>query len=204
MPRKFKTSHENAGESVEFLRSKILEAAAKDEFIREEMDELGPEDCPLESAMYGFGSLTDRVERDLSKVEFDLENVSMGTGGDSDYGFPGLIGFNTLESGLTFLGCGAGGDWETPLFFLIYWDGRQLRGYVPKDGNPWNTDKMSAYGNNCDRDPSDVKNARERFGESASCSERKWREYTSWMVEGVAPDVGKIRADILARIQKAE
>ncbi|MDB5036981.1 MAG: hypothetical protein JWQ35_509 [Bacteriovoracaceae bacterium] len=54
----------------------------------------------------------------------------------------------------------AGGDWENPVFFIIYWDGKALRGYIPTKGNLWNTDTKQAYGND---EESDAKNLLERF-----------------------------------------
>ena len=79
-----------------------------------------------------------KFEKDL-KVEFDFENFDCD---DDD-----LLGYHTLDNGLTFLGCSAGGDWETPVFFIIYFDGKKLRAYVPKKGNTWNKKTKQAYGN---------------------------------------------------------
>ena len=52
------------------------------------------------------------------KVDFDTENweIGVGTHGDS-YGGPS--GIQTLDNGLTFLGCASGGDWEGPVFFIV-------------------------------------------------------------------------------------
>lgn len=52
-----------------------------------------------------------------------------------------------MEDGLSFWGCFAGGDWESSVYFIIYFDGKDLRAYVPKDGNAWNTKTKKAYGN---------------------------------------------------------
>ena len=112
-------------------------------------------------------TLTPQIEKDLKKCEFDLENVEEG-GNRRE-----LMGYRTLDNGLTFLGILAGGDWEISVFFIIYWDGKKLRGYIPSDGNPWNKTTKKAYGNDdgefsdgedlkkryswfCDRDPRDI------------------------------------------------
>lgn len=50
-----------------------------------------------------------------------------------------------------------------PIFFCIYWSGKELRAYIPKEGNLWNTDTKSAYGDNPE---SDLKNLRKRFGKN--------------------------------------
>jgi len=98
--------------------------------------------------------LEGKVEKDLKKVDFDWENYEYSPGetycDEDDIG-----GFHTLENGLTYLGVTAGGDWEWPLFFIIYWDGKKLRGYIPKKGNVWNSITKTAYGNDCG-EPEDV------------------------------------------------
>lgn len=93
-----------------------------------------------------------KLGKDL-KVSFDCENFGMTGNGQ-------ILGYHTLPNGLTFLGCLAGGDWEYPVTFIVYWDGKRLRGYVPMNGNPWNTDTKEAFGNNKN---ADLKNARKRW-----------------------------------------
>jgi hypothetical protein len=89
-----------------------------------------------------------KVNDDLKKVNFDFENWEDSPPGYCDCA--GIMGFCTAPNGLPFLGVTAGGDWEYPLFFIIYWDGKKLRGYIPTDGNMWNTDSKEAYGNSED------------------------------------------------------
>lgn len=90
--------------------------------------------------------MQEKLGKDL-KVGFDYENFE-------------IVGYKTLANGLTYLECYAGGDWEHPVTFIIYWDGKKLRGYVPMEGNPWNTDTKQAYGND---EEADLKNARKRW-----------------------------------------
>lgn len=110
-----------------------------------------------------FHLLSVQLEKDLSTVQFDTENMSS----EDLYGdgsFP--IGYHTLENGMSFLGVNAGGDWENPLFFIVYWDGQDLRAYIPEDGNPWNTDTHKAYGNDDENDEqNDRINAKKRYPE---------------------------------------
>jgi hypothetical protein len=91
------------------------------------------------------------IERDLNKIQFDMENhtctkneFSCGNEENS------LVGYNILENGLSFLGHLAGGDWEDPLFFIIYWDGKKLRAYIPSDGNTYNHNSKTAFGSEAD------------------------------------------------------
>lgn len=89
--------------------------------------------------------LTTRIKKDLSKCDFDTENVDIVYGPDS------LMGYQQLGNGLSFLGLIGGGDWEVAVFFIIYWDGKQLRGYIPSKGNFWNTDTHRPYGNGTEK-----------------------------------------------------
>jgi len=90
----------------------------------------------IEEAEVSIGSvnLTPQIEKDLEKVQFDWENRDP-------------QGFHTLDNGLTFLGGSAGGDWEYPVSFIIYWDGKKLRAYIPTEGNYFNRTTKFAYGN---------------------------------------------------------
>lgn len=128
-----------------------------------------------------YKNLTSTIEKDLAKVEFDVENVSI----VDEYGegsLDGLLGLNTLPNGLAFLGFNAGGDWETPIFYIIYFDGSKLRGYIPTEGNPWNTKNKMAYGND---DEEDNENA----------IKRGWTSFDS-----ACFDSNKIKQDIMSRI----
>jgi len=82
-----------------------------------------------------------KISDDLSKVKFDFENYEF-----TDDEANSLAGFHTLNNGFTFLGGFGGGDWEWPVFFIIYWDGKQLRGYIPVCGNTFNADLNAAFG----------------------------------------------------------
>jgi hypothetical protein len=91
-------------------------------------------------------ALPEKVRKDIGKVEFDFENYEFEP--DNAYAGSGpIVGWRTHENGLPYFGVIAGGDWELPVFFIVYWDGKELRGYVPTDGNTWNTDTKKAYGN---------------------------------------------------------
>jgi hypothetical protein len=42
----------------------------------------------------------------------------------------------------------AGGDWEIPVIFMVYWDGSKFRGYIPTKGNTFDRQRKEALGNN--------------------------------------------------------
>lgn len=94
--------------------------------------------------------VTETVINDLDKVEFDGENYTCGE--YFGHSHKDILGLKTLPNGMPYLGCYAGGDWEEPVFFILYWDGNKVRGYVPKEGNVYNTKTNKAWGNDDDDD----------------------------------------------------
>jgi hypothetical protein len=94
------------------------------------------EDSGVRGFLYLFG-------KDI-KVRFATENFFDGI--SYTYPLPGLYGINTIGD-LTFCGMVSGGDWEHPVFFIVYWDGKKLRAYIPSEGNPYNQKTMQAIGN---------------------------------------------------------
>jgi hypothetical protein len=138
--------------------------------------------------------LTPTVQKDLSKVKFDTENVEQDDKPQGAYQegityakFPPM-GFNTLPNGLALYGIYAGGDWEAPVYFIIYWDGKKLRGYIPTDGNPWNRTTKEAYGNDEEDDAADCK--------------KHFPDHDGDDYSTLDFDADKIVADITARIVK--
>lgn len=112
--------------------------------------EVGPSLVDDDYSMIPYYALTDQVVKDLYKVDFDSENVMV----DPEFyrrrdemNYADYVGLHTLDNGLSYLGVLQGGDWEIPVFFILYWDGSKLRGYVPEEGNLWNTNTKKAYGN---------------------------------------------------------
>jgi hypothetical protein len=106
-----------------------------------------------------YTTITRKVEEDLEKVSFDTENLTDPP--HYKFGPKNLIGYHTASNDLSFLGLAASGDWQFPVFFLIYWSGKELRGYIPTRGNFWNTDGKCAYGED---EKEDIDNIKKRFG----------------------------------------
>lgn len=96
------------------------------------------------------------IRKDI-KVDFSTENFYY----EKEKFIKFDLGINILDNGLTCWIMRSGGDWEAPVYFIVYWDGKNIRGYVPKDGNPWNTDTKQAYGND---EESDLINCKKRYG----------------------------------------
>ena len=75
------------------------------------------------------------IFKDLNKIKHDWENC--------DY----IGDVHTTKSGVPYILGYFGGDWEEPILFMIYWDGKEFRGYIPKHGNCYNRDLNQAFGN---------------------------------------------------------
>lgn len=102
-----------------------------------------------------------KLEKDLSKIRFDSENFNCCNNDEPE---SNLIGLHTLENGLTFLGGMAGGDWEIPVFIIIYWDGSSLRGYIPMYGNTIDLDFKCAFGSEEDTSISNIEKTLKKYG----------------------------------------
>lgn len=122
------------------LTRKIMEKA---EAITDEVEDLRG---AVETLIYNDS----KISKDLAKIDFDYENLDVG-----DECYLSNTGFNQLHNGFTYLLCAAGGDWEQPVGFIIYWDGKVLRGYIPTLGNTFNLKYKCAFGSepNVDDEP---------------------------------------------------
>lgn len=87
-----------------------------------------------------ISTLHESVLANDNKLNVSCENI------DIDEQEDNLLGFHTLSNGFTFFGYTAGGDWGVPVFMIVYWDGKKLRGYTPTGGNLINTDWNCALG----------------------------------------------------------
>jgi hypothetical protein len=141
--------------------------------------------------------LTKQLEMDISAVDFDFENCSADTVFATLDDLKVPLGFQTLDN-LTFLGINAGGDWEVPVFFIVYWDGMELRAYIPTEGNTWNLTAHSAFGNDEDQDVDELKR---RFPKE---TDGLHPEEISDMVAVVNPDPSKLVEDIKANLSNNE
>ena len=185
------------------LAEAVCYALANSEYFE---GEATPADCkndPIEflneNNFYGAKGLTEAIGKDLSKVQWDEENFEFHKR-EAYCGCGKIVGFNILPNGLTYLGITAGGDWEEPLFYILYYDGEKLRGYIPTDGNFWNTDTKTAYGSEHDV----VDDADEEASEKAQDENIKKRFGVNSRDELGDMDTDKILADIQARITPAD
>ena len=86
--------------------------------------------------------LTDQLERDLSYVNFDMENY---TTYHDEIGFDNYpIGYDEIEDGFHVYYVQFGGDNDYPICAIFYWGDNELRAYIPSDGNVWDKENRCA------------------------------------------------------------
>lgn len=79
----------------------------------------------------------------LERIAHDWENTSC----EREQWGSKLEGINSIGD-LVFLGVTAGGDWESPVFSIFYFDDQKiLRCYIPEKGNVYNFLSKKAFGN---------------------------------------------------------
>ena len=84
------------------------------------------------------------------KYKFDSENVD--AHGD----------IKMSKKGFPYIQCAAGGDWECPVCFFVYFDGNKFRGYVPLKGNALNRVEKHAFSGS--RNEDDAKFVQKELG----------------------------------------
>lgn len=125
------------------LQQKLVDLALENDYVEQYDDNFDPANPDMRKIidMLLSEELLGTVESDWSKIKFDTENIT-------------VQAQKTTPDGIPYLEIMAGGDWETPLLCILYFDGKKFRGYVPKNGNCYNHQKKSAFGNN-DSDEAD-------------------------------------------------
>jgi hypothetical protein len=98
------------------------------EFLRGEAYE------DLQGNIIDLDQISDKARQDLYQYEIDTENM-----------INCVLGI-TQSSGVYYIACQIGGDWQIPVLIFIYWDGNDYRIYVPINGNCINTLNNSAFG----------------------------------------------------------
>jgi hypothetical protein len=171
---------------------------------RDQVDSVDPIDLTVHYRAVEWMMEIPQIKKDMSKVRFDLENTMV----EDPYPdfMKRMTGYHTLDNGLTFLGMICGGDWETPVFSIVYWDGQKLRSYVPTDGNLFNRKLKMAYGNSDEEffdggkaDAEDVLSLYFADVENhPSIDELMDQDFAYW--DEIAFNVDKLKADIIGRI----
>jgi hypothetical protein len=119
---------------------------SKEEFDNDELNQMTEDTIAQAAIMYNVFS---QLNKDLKKVNFGCENLFLTKESFANNPISTWLGPQQIGD-LAFIGGYAGGDWEIPVAFAIYHDGKKWRGYIPEDGNSYNHKLKSAYGNNDD------------------------------------------------------
>lgn len=137
---------------------------------------------------FEFKYLSEQITSDL-RVEFEDDNEIFESKTLKNYNYKNIVGLHTLKNGLTFQGILSGSDFQPAVFYIIYFDGRKLRAYVPTEGNLWNTDTLQAYGYDIKEDQINIL---KRFNKDFSLYHSFPKEfYTSHDVEKIVSDIEK-------------
>ncbi|MNC01388.1 hypothetical protein D3C75_487350 [compost metagenome] len=130
------------------------------------------------------------IMKDLSKIEFSPENTYASP---NEWEGPG-VGFQSIGD-FNFVGVYAGGDWETPVYYILYIDNKdKVRAYIPTDGNLFNRKLKMAFGSNFAEDKpeySDEEAVKEQYGVEEDLFEVDLSKYFDWE---------KVKLDIINRI----
>ena len=74
------------------------------------------------------------IKKDFKGIHFNWENYD-------------IVGDVRTTKGIPYQLFNAHGDWEIPVYFMVYYDGKRIRVYVPTVGNTWRQDLKQALGN---------------------------------------------------------
>lgn len=101
--------------------------------IKDLAEKTGEDECGDVRTILFWGGST--IERDLRKIQFDLENFEE-------------ISDGVLGCGVPYVLCFGGGDWEQPVYFFVYPEAKtgNPRVYIPARGNAFNKKLKVAFG----------------------------------------------------------
>ena len=120
--------------SISDLKSKVL--AAQRKFVIAHSDKANTwTETELEEDWdtSDYYKLNNKLNNDARKIFMDHSQVSI----ETFLLLPNLLGYNMLGE-FSFLGLLSGDPSKLPIYWLIYWDGKMLRAYVPEKGNAAN------------------------------------------------------------------
>ena len=91
------------------------------------------------------------------KVDFDVENIDFSCFPEGD-SFLGVRCLDYKSVQLPFAICRASGDWQFPIYFVVYISpADKFRAYIPKNGNTYNFDTKTAFGEDEESDNKFIK-----------------------------------------------
>lgn len=158
------------------LKDLIVDDALKNDY-EEDYGPLDRSNADIEQVVYRLlnGEKDHiKISTDLRKIDVSTENVL-------------LEAERMTKDGVPYLEMRIGGDWECPVVAIVYYDGKNLRGYIPTKGNSYNHKAKAAFGNDEEGDPIEAKR---QFGKE---------NYEHG--DQISPDMTEVASDIEARIE---
>lgn len=200
--------------SIKIKKNRKSYKISKDELKNKLMDEAKKYDENIEDYIQATNILLKSkfIIKDM-KILANSENFTIKKDlifGKTIKGDP-LLGFHTLPNGFTFLGIQLGGDWEYPIFTILYDDGKKIRCYTPSCGNCVNLDFKCAFGSEGEYENVDVNKILEKYREKSikfyndtNFSTLYCRKFGLWdglKDENFGFNWDAIKEDILSRIE---
>lgn len=121
---------------------------SRDEFLKKVMALMwtGSDDEDEDSDKLYPNNLPEIIKNDLSSVSFDWENFTEFSGAEDTNGFAEYpFGYCDLGNDFHIFFGQAGGDSEYPLCFIYFWDGENIRAYIPSNGNVYDKEIKKAF-----------------------------------------------------------
>jgi hypothetical protein len=151
-----------------------------------------------------------KMQNDLSKIRFEKNRFSNSIDLIQDekkvpqYIAPTdfNIGLNTAPNGLIYEGANIEGNLTIPIYFIIYWDGENIRCYVPMYGNTFNGNSNMPLGSDV---VSDAKFLANEYGFDLQLEEKDdYATFFYTFYRCICPDYKLMMEDILMNITVVE
>lgn len=121
--------------TINELKEKMIEYLEQEGYLEPNEESYRREEDLIFSFIECYFDDEINFDKDLNGIYFGSDNITFD---DNSKIIGSIEGFNTLKNGLSILGITICADDEYPLFMCFYWNGKKIRGYLPKYGNTLN------------------------------------------------------------------
>ena len=100
--------------------------------------------------IHAYDYLSTDLKKEVNKIipNLDFENICKTP---SQGFYEELLGPQCIID-FNYLGCQSGGDWQFPVYFIVYQYKNRIYVYVPVNGNVYNHNTNMAFGDDRDKD----------------------------------------------------
>ncbi|WQJ53254.1 MAG: hypothetical protein [Wendovervirus sonii] len=148
--------------------------------------------CTKNSDFDKYGPLK-MIQQDIWYGKYKFDNENCDKVGD----------IKMSKKGVPYVQCHAGGDWECPVCFFIYFDGTKFRGYVPLKGNAICKLNNSAFTGDNEEDSDEVKFLEKTFNVNSYCDLPVKTNNVDYNVDACLEDF-ESRIDVKGKYQKRD